>query len=144
MQEKLSRLFMVIALVLFCVSGYIWVTKDKGNVSWNETNVALTETDFGDVKDTLPSVKGDTLITRKYTIRNTGIDTLRILFVSPDCNCTGYTLSVPYAVPGDSMELGLEVDMSKKHIGRYMLNTVVGINTEKRLYRIRMEGEVLP
>ena len=143
-QDRLSYLFVLIALILLFASGYNKISRSKVRKAEIEEKMTLTKTDFADVKDTIPPVKQDTSINRVYEIRNIGFDTLKILFVSPDCNCTGYTLSSHYAAPGKSVELGLEIDMKNKHIGKYMLNTVVGMNTEKRLYRIQMKGEVLP
>lgn len=84
----------------------------------------------------------DTVISRDYVIRNLGNDTLNVLFVSPDCNCTGYKLSSPAVLPGDSIILSMDIDMHHKRIGKFMINTILALNTEKRLYRIKIEGEV--
>ena len=103
---------------------------------------SLTHSDFRDVKEQISPVCQDTVISRDYVIRNLGNDTLNVLFVSPDCNCTGYKLSSPAVLPGDSIILSMDIDMHHKRIGKFMINTILALNTEKRLYRIKIEGEV--
>lgn len=102
----------------------------------------ITSTDFSNVKDDIGLVISDTIVTCHCIMHNNGERNLRVLFVSPDCNCTEYRLSKNIAVPGDSIILSLVMDMRKKHKGKFMLNTVVGLNTRQRLHRISIEGEV--
>ena len=144
LQNGISLLFISVAIVLTIQSAFLWGRKEEIESTIQERPITLSETDFNDVRDSLPSLRRDTVLKRKYQIVNKGADTLKVLFVSPDCNCTGYSLSSGYAVPNDSVELELEIDMRMKNVGKYMLNTVIGMNTEKRFYRIKLEGEVLP
>ena len=73
---------------------------------------------------------------------NTGADSLRVLFINPDCNCTSYKFSSMKVPANDSIVLTLDIDMRNKHRGNFMLSTVVALNTEQRLYGIRVTGEV--
>ena len=79
----------------------------------------------------------------KYGIINTGTDSLKVLFVSPDCNCTDYTLSKHSVGIGDTISLSLKINMRNKRQGRFMLNTIVGLNTKQRLYHILVVGNVI-
>lgn len=115
-------------------------------VSWqkNKTNtVKMTTVLCNFDKKDIGTVKSDTTLSFIYRMQNTGKDSLRVLYVSPDCNCTGYKLSKRIAGVGDSIMLTLNVDMRNKHDGRFMLSTVVGLNTEQREHIIIVEGNVV-
>ena len=92
-------------------------------------------------KINLGKVKSDTILSFSYHLINVGQNSLHIISVTPDCNCTGYSLSKSVADVGDSINLKLNVDMKNKHKGKFMLNTVVELNTRQRLYHILIEGE---
>ena len=62
---------------------------------------------------------------------------------SPDCNCTDYTLSKHSVGIGDTISLSLKINMRNKRQGRFMLNTIVGLNTKQRLYHILVVGNVI-
>lgn len=88
-------------------------------------------------------IKSDTIVSFRYVFKNTGTDSLRVLFVKPDCNCTGYKLSSNKVATNDSIVLSIDIDMHNKHKGKFMLNTVVKLNTEQKLYGIRVIGDVI-
>ena len=94
-----------------------------------------------DAKD-IGVVKSDTTVSFKYVFKNTGNDSLRVLFINPDCNCTSYEFSSWKVSANDSIVLTLEINMRNKRKGKFMLGTVVALNTEQRLYGIRVTGEV--
>lgn len=136
---------LVISALLFVAAIFVFVFKHlsgaggcAGSEEYNVTEVAcdFEKFDIGDVSS-------DTIVTLNYTMKNVGEDSLHVLFVSPDCNCTGFRLSRQSAGIGDSIILSLDVDMKNKRKGIFMLNTVVGLNTKQRLYRISVEGNVL-
>lgn len=106
----------------------------------NET--ILTDAACNFDKRDIGAVISDTTLSFDYKIINTGTDSLLVLFVSPDCNCTGYRLSKDGVGIGDSISLKLYADLRNKHKGKFMLNTVVGLNTQQKLYRIAIEGNV--
>ena len=103
----------------------------------------LTEVVFDDVLINVGTLSNDTTIYQSYTLRNSGTNPLFVYHVDPDCNCTNYELSKNIAMPNDSILIHLTVDTKNKHLGMFMLNTVVQINTEKKLYRLRLVGEVV-
>ena len=112
---------------------------DSPSAEWPLTSVEVVN----DRLDLGP-VPSDTVVFHEVLLVNSGTDSLRVEFVDPDCNCTGYTLTpCSVAATGDSLRLTLEVDMHKKQIGKFMLNTVVGMNTEKHLHRIVILGDVI-
>lgn len=88
-------------------------------------------------------IKSDTTVSFRYVFKNIGTDTLHVIFVKPDCNCTGYQLSSNKAAANDSIVLSIDIDMRNKHKGKFMLNTVVKLNTEQKLYGIRVIGDVI-
>lgn len=106
----------------------------------NET--ILTDAVCNFDKRDIGAVISDTTLSFDYKMINTGADSLHVLFISPDCNCTGYRLSKSDVGIGDSISLKLYIDMRNKHKGKFMLNTVVGLNTRQKLYRIVIEGNV--
>ena len=111
-------------------------------VKYEERTYNLTTVSFDEVREQLGPVKADTTVVRTYTIVNTGEDSLHVLGVSPDCNCTGYQLSANAVAPGDSIQLTIEIDMRNKKHGRFMLSTVVALNTSQRLHHVSIEGQV--
>lgn len=66
-----------------------------------------------------------------------------MLFVHPDCNCTGYKLSQDVCAKNDSIQVVIDIDMHNKRLGKFMLTTIVALNTEQKLYRLCVEGEIV-
>lgn len=132
-----SAVLMAVSILLLVVKNTFFHGKDSDMFQEPMTEVSC---DFS--KLNVGEVKSDTTLQFDYLLKNIGEDSLRVLFVSPDCNCTGYKLSHRCVGEGDSIALALYVDM-KKHKGAFMLNTVVGLNTKQRLYRITIEGEIM-
>lgn len=135
---------LVISAFLFVSAISVFVFKQihvQSGDKFDEYCLTDVKCDF-DASD-IGDVPSDTIVTLNYKIKNVGTDSLHVLFVSPDCNCTGFSLSKQSAGVGDSIILSLEIDMKNKRKGRFMLNTVVGLNTKQRLYRVSVEGSVL-
>lgn len=141
----LSAVLITVSIVLIVISINILMSKrqHKENSSFRDGVYDLTTVYFNDSTDDIGKIISDTVITRDYIIKNTGTDSLHVLFVSPDCNCTGYRLSSESVSSLDSIILSMDIDMRNKLEGEFMLNTVVGLNTQKKLYRICLKGEVI-
>lgn len=133
---KTAILFIIMSAIV--VTYKLYANKHDGD----DSNVKLTEVAADFSKTDIGSVKADTTITFRYLMVNVGEDRLKVLSVNPDCNCTGYELSQNNANKGDSIILTLDVDMRNKHKGRFMLSTVICLNTKQRLYPILITGEV--
>jgi len=103
----------------------------------------LTEVVFDDVLINVGAIPKDTTIYQSYTLRNSGTQPLVVYHVDPDCNCTNFELSSKIAMPNDSILIHLTVETKEKRLGMFMLNTVVKVNTQKQLYRLRLVGEVV-
>ncbi len=101
----------------------------------------ITIVDFDDSMVNVGTLRKDTVIHHGYTFHNVGDKPLIVYYVSPDCNCTGYSISKKMALPGDSLTIDLTVDTKNKK-NRFMLSTVVRMNTDKGLYVLRLEGNV--
>ena len=103
----------------------------------------LTEVDFEETLIDVGKLPADTTIYQNYTLKNIGIHPLIVYQISPDCNCTNYEISKGIAMPNDSIFVRLTVDTKNKHIGMFMINTVVSVNTAKRMYLLKLVGEVV-
>ncbi|MDN3548806.1 DUF1573 domain-containing protein [Mucilaginibacter aquaedulcis] len=103
--------------------------KTKAVLTFDKTKV-----DFGNVSE-------DTLLTGKFTIRNSGTEMLIINNVQPDCSCTSYHLTKRKILPNDTASLSLSV-MTKHKSGKIMLYSTVSANTENRLYSLRILANV--
>ncbi len=132
-----------IAMVFFAMTIVVLVSKCLRNNStaFKGEVTSITEVSCNFKKINLGKVKSDTILSFSYHLINVGQNSLQIISVTPDCNCTGYSLSKSVADVGDSINLKLNVDMKNKHKGKFMLNTVVELNTKQRLYHILIEGE---
>ena len=132
-----------IAMVFFAMTIVVLVSKCLRNNStaFKSEVTSITEASCNFKKINLGKVKSDTILSFSYHLINVGQNSLHIISVTPDCNCTGYSLSKSVADVGDSINLKLNVDMKNKHKGKFMLNTVVELNTRQRLYHILIEGE---
>lgn len=143
-QKILYYVIWSISILLFITSLSIIISEYyKGNIMTENTesyHITTVECNI-DQKD-IGTIQADTTVTFDYIFKNTGSDTLRVLFISPDCNCTGYKLSSKKVSTNDSIVLSLDINMRNKHKGEFMLNTVVGLNTEQRLYGIRVKGKI--
>lgn len=104
-------------------------------------NDPLTMVDFDEGIINVGDIPRDTIIHHGWVFRNIGEKPLIVYFVSPDCNCTDYAVSKKVALPGDTLQIRLTVDTKNKK-NRFMLNTVVRMNTEKGLYVLRLEGNI--
>lgn len=136
---KVSTIIFIVLTMLVAICKYVEYRKMINNhVERSTTDVW---TNFGKID--IGQVKSDTVLSFNYKMINIGQDTLQVLFISPDCNCTYYNISQKKAVVGDSIMLKLKIDMRNKQKGRFMLNTIVGLNTNQRLYTIIVEGDVL-
>lgn len=135
--------FTTIAMVFFAMTIVVLVSKCLRNNStaFKGEVTSITEVSCNFKKINLGKVKSDTILSFSYHLINVGQNSLQIISVTPDCNCTGYSLSKSVADVGDSINLKLNVDMKNKHKGKFMLNTVVELNTKQRLYHILIEGE---
>lgn len=135
----------ITALIVTIISIVLLIGQNKLNSCAINVgkNYPLTSVDFSGKREYLGSFSNDTTIWRSYIFKNVGDDSLHVLFVNPDCNCTSYHLSDTKVGKGDSIRLNIEIDMRKKQIGRFMLNTVVGLNTKHKLYNICVEGEIV-
>ena len=135
--------FTTIAMVFFAMTIVVLVSKCLRNNStaFKGEVTSITEVSCNFKKINLGKVKSDTILSFSYHLINVGQNSLQIISVTPDCNCTGYSLSKSVADVGDSINLKLNVDMKNKHKGKFMLNTVVELNTRQRLYHILIEGE---
>ena len=103
----------------------------------------LTEIDFDEMLIDVGEISNDTIIYQSYTLRNSGAHPLIVYHVDPDCNCTNFEISKGMAMPNDSITINLTVDTKNKQIGRFMLNTVVQVNTKKQFYLLKLIGEVI-
>ena len=108
-----------------------------------KSNDPLTEVDFDETLIDVGTISNDTTIYQSYTLRNTGAHPLIVYQVSPDCNCTNYEISKGIAMPNDSIIILLTVDTQGKHVGKFMLNTVLQVNTQRQLYRLRLVGDIV-
>lgn len=148
MKDKTAIYFTVllvggaICLFLYSLNNILNRQTYENRMSYDGRNYSLTTVDFSEVNEQLGMIDSDTTITRSYSICNIGNDSLYVLFVAPDCNCTGYHLSENKVAPNDTINITIDIDMREKHKGKFMLNTIVGLNTQKRLYRICIEGDV--
>ena len=132
-----------IAITFFTMTIVVLVSKcfTNNDAKFHDDKMSITEVSCNFKKIDLGKVKSDTIMTFSYKITNKGHHTLQVISVTPDCNCTGYSLSKQVADIGDSITLKLNVDMKNKHTGNFMLNTVVELNTKQRLYHILIKGE---
>jgi hypothetical protein len=112
-------------------------------VSSEEYTNPLTTIAFDEKLIDAGDLPADTTIYQAYVLRNTGDKPLIVYNVAPDCNCTDYSLSQKIALPGDSITVNLTVEMKNKKTGMFMVNTVVKVNTEKQLYLLRLNGNVI-
>ena len=134
----------VLSVFLIGLSLRVIFTGHNMNKESEDTpDYALTSVIFDNQREDLGQIISDTIVSRTYCVKNIGTDTLHVLFISPDCNCTGYKFSDNKAAPGDSLTLRIDIDMRNKHLGMFMLNTVVGLNTKEHLYGICITGEVI-
>ena len=138
---------LLILSVILTINSILLLNKntnvDEKTHSFYKKKNVLTSVFIDDKMINVGELSSDTLISRNYIMKNIGIDTLYIYSVNPDCNCTGYSLSSNFALPGDSIIINIAVDTRKKKKGRFMLNTVVEANTDKRFYKLRLSGTVL-
>lgn len=136
---------LVISLVLCAISIILLAHKYFSyNKTVGEAEVYPNTTVECDLKHRdIGEIKSDTTVSFRYVFKNVGTNTLHVIFVKPDCNCTGYKLSSNKAAANDSIVLSIDIDMRNKHKGKFMLNTVVKLNTEQKLYGIRVTGDVI-
>ena len=132
-----------IAITFFAMTMVVLISKcfTNNDTKLQDEKKDITEASCDFKKINLGKVKSDTTLSFSYHIKNTGDNSLHVISVTPDCNCTGYSLSKHVADIGDSITLILNLDMKNKHTGNFMLNTVVELNTKQRLYHILIEGE---
>lgn len=142
---KIYSVLITVSVLLILASGLKLILSHAGNGTETAADpTALTSVRLiGDRQD-IGTVNSDMIISRDVIIINEGPEMLKVEFVDPDCNCTGYTLTpANEAAIGDSLKLTLTIDMEHKKVGKFMLNTVVGMNTADRLHRIAIEGEII-
>lgn len=101
----------------------------------------LTEVEFDEKLHDFGILPKDTVVFKTYTLKNIGENPLVIYLINPDCNCTDYELSKKIAIPGDSIQIKLQVDTKGKE-KKFMVNTVVRVNTQLQMYRLRLTGEI--
>ncbi len=86
-------------------------------------------------------VKQDSIITGVYRFVNTSNNKLIIMSVTPDCTCTGYTLSKDTINPKDTATLELIMDTHNK-FGNIKAYAIVKANTKDELYKLTIKGSV--
>lgn len=106
-------------------------------------NYPLTEVEVNMAQTDIGKIVSDTTIRVLYSFTNVGRDSLHVLFVHPDCNCTGYKLSQDVCAKNDSIQVVIDIDMHNKRLGKFMLTTIVALNTEQKLYRLCVEGDIV-
>lgn len=112
----LTAVLVLVSVVLTAISIKTLIHKRqyKEDSGFSDRTYSLTTVYFNDSAEDLGKIKSDTIVTRDYIIRNTGKDSLHVLFVSPDCNCTGYRLSSESVSSSDSITLSIDIDMQNK------------------------------
>lgn len=139
------RLLVTVSVLLIVASAVkILFFSDDRAVQPEYVDRPLTNVEMYGDRLNLGEVPTDSVVTQNVLIVNKGPEPLYVQFVDPDCNCTGYVLSPSdHAAVGDTLSLELNIDMRGKKAGRFMLNTIVGMNTEEHLHRIAIEGDVI-
>lgn len=101
----LSVLLFSAAILLSILS--IWILKGNNNESEHISNggkgAPLTSVAFEDSREDLGILVNDTTVWRSFVFKNIGNDSLHVLFIDPDCNCTSYHLSSNSVAIGDSI-----------------------------------------
>ena len=104
-------------------------------------SMELTDLKFLTKRVAFKDVPEDTLLTAKYTFVNTGPKALFITDVSPDCTCTGYTLSNKMVPPKDSGYILLKYS-TKEKFGESKAYVTVTANTPIKLYSLEIVATV--
>ncbi len=91
------------------------------------------------IVDTVTNImveQGDTLLVR-YEVVNTGLDSLFLLTINPDCICTDYKVSTSVAAPAETLTIDVIVD-TKDKIGDNLIHIVLEANTPEKMYMIKL------
>lgn len=91
--------------------------------------------DFGTLRD-------DTIVSARYSFKNTGNNPLIIKRVVPDCHCTGYKLGNDTIFTGQSDTLVLNFS-TKDKIGPQKIYTIVTANTKIKMYKLTLLANVV-
>ncbi len=104
--------FTTIAMVFFAMTIVVLVSKCLRNNStaFKGEVTSITEASCNFKKINLGKVKS--VLSFSYHLINVGQNSLHIISVTPDCNCTGYSLSKSVADVGDSINLKLNPNRS--------------------------------
>lgn len=95
----------------------------------------VTEAEIIERVQVLDSIPVDTIVSIKYQIVNIGHDSLRIVYVNPDCTCTDFTVSSSIIPPKDTTDITLMYN-SKESLGENKINAIIKLNTKRRIYKI--------
>ena len=111
------------------------------NIVESEAQEEITDLIFFDKIYDFGLIKHDSIVTALYTFINTGEHNLIIKSVNPDCTCTGYTLSKDTIMPNDTAFIQLTLNTHDK-FGEVKAYTIVTANTEDKLYKLTLKGDV--
>lgn len=132
-----SKLEFAVYFCVFVILSYLLIHRILGpsrNSNKNE-NFPITNAEIIDRVHFLDSIPVDTVVSITYRIVNTGQDSLRVLKVSPDCSCTDFSVNKPVIDTGDTTYITLKYN-SQQRLGENKINTIIKLNTPKRIYKI--------
>ncbi len=130
----LSALWIV--LLLYSESRTSSVSLIKTTRSIAEKSKPLTSMLILDTVKNISIEQGDTLNVR-YEIVNTGLDSLFLFSINPDCGCTDYNINAKAAGCSDTLSLDMIVD-TKGKIGENLIHVVIEANTPEKMYMIKL------
>lgn len=89
---KIGKLEYVLYLCVFIVllSVIIYKMLNEPQILPQEEDYPVTDAEIIERVQVLDSIPVDTIVRIKYQIVNIGHDSLRIVYVTPDCTCTGF------------------------------------------------------
>lgn len=104
-------------------------------------SMASTKAEFDRQSADFGTIPRDTLISEEFTLTNVGDNTLYVLDVNPNCQCTSYEVSSKYAEPGGKIVITLNFSSSNKS-GFQDIKSSVRLNTETGIYKLALKGNV--
>jgi len=102
----------------------------------------LTQITFQEQEHDFGEVLSDTVLRVKYNFKNIGDDTLFILHILPDCNCTDYSISDDTLLVGENGYIELTMNTNGKS-GETNSQTRIEVNTKDRFYHLFMTANIL-
>ncbi len=139
---KMLLVFVTVLFVLWIIL-LLYSENRSSSVSLMKRTQPLTEelkplTSMS-ILDTVTNIsveQGDTL-TVTYKIVNTGVDSLFISNINPDCGCTDYKISSKSSGTSDTLSLNVLVD-TKGKFGDNLIHIVLEANTPEKMYMVRL------